>query len=311
MITTVIPTKNESLHIERCVRSVAPLGRVLVIDSESTDDTVHIAESVGATVITRAWTGYADQKNWVLANGDIDTDWVLLMDADEFLTAGARATIRDAIVATNVCGFWLPRRYVFLGRELKYAWWYPDFQLRLFRTGKGHFEPRLVHEHLVVDGPVSELWADLWHENLKGLVPFVEQHTKYARLEASELAKPTPGARKGSVMGGWAERRRVLKRLWLRLPGRPMIRFVWLYFLRQGFRDGRAGLIYCCLISWYDLLTNALVLESRVGSRPASYDTTSVHPRALRRRIYRIRGDAADDGIDPRDPLRRPTQRAL
>jgi hypothetical protein len=169
---------------------------------------------------------------------------------------------------------------VFLGRELRYAWWYPDFQLRLMRVGAGAFEPRSVHEHLIIDGPAEELWADIWHENLKGLTDFVERHNRYATLEAKELETPSQDTRRGSFFGDWADRRRAIKsRIWMRLPGRPVLRFLWMYIVKQGFRDGREGLIYCALISWYDLLINAKALERQVELRSVHYSTSSIHPR--------------------------------
>lgn len=284
-ITTVIPTKDEAVHIERCAQSALPLGRVVVVDAESTDATVDLAKRAGADVFVRAWAGHAEQKNWALANTGIDTSWIMLLDADEFLTDAARTEIRAAIQGSSMSGYWLARRYVFLGREMRFAWWYPDNQLRLVRAGRAHFEPRSVHEHLVVHGPVKQLGAEIWHENLKGLGAFVERHNRYASLESGELMHGSPGIRKGSVFGDWAARRRALKvRVWMRLPGRPLIRFVWLYLVRQGFRDGREGLYYCALIAWYDLLINAKYFERQLGQGHAQgYDITQPHPRARRR----------------------------
>jgi glycosyltransferase involved in cell wall biosynthesis len=287
MITVIIPTKDEAVHIERCVESLLPLGRVVVVDSESEDDTVDRARRAGADVFVHAWEGYAAQKNWALSNTNVDTPWILLMDADEFVTEETRRAIRKTAERGDAAGYWLPRRMIFLGREMRYAWWYPDFQLRLVRTGMGSFEPRSVHEHLVVDGPVKELWADIWHENLKGLTAFVERHNRYATLEAAELDAPSQDTRSGSFLGNWADRRRAIKsRVWTRLPGRPLIRFLWLYFVRQGFRDGREGFIYCSLIAWYDLLINAKVLEHEVESRAYRYSTSEPHPRAKQLRAH-------------------------
>jgi glycosyltransferase involved in cell wall biosynthesis len=281
MITSIIPTKDEAIHIERCVRSLLPLGRVVVVDSQSGDGTVDRARHAGADVFVHAWEGYAAQKNWALNNTNVDTPWILLMDADEFLTDETRRAIHDATQKGDAVGYWLPRRLVFLGRELRYAWWYPDFQLRLVRTGTALFEPRQVHEHLVVNGPVKELRADIWHENLKGLTAFVGRLNRYAMLEAREFDSPSPDIRAGSFRGNWAERRRALKsRVWMRLPGRPFIRFCWLYVVRQGFRDGYEGLVFCALTAGCDLLMNAMLFERRAERRPRHYSVSKPHPRA-------------------------------
>lgn len=285
LITTIIPAKNEAIHIQRCIQSVLPLGRVIVVDSESEDDTVAIARDAGADVFVHPWEGYAAQKNWALTNTDITTPWILLMDADEFVTNETRKAIREAVEMDAAVGYWLPRRMIFLGRELRHVWWYPDFQLRLLRTGTGTFEPRAVHEHLVVNGPVKELWADIWHENLKGLTAFVDRHNAYATLEAMELDSPTQDIRTGSFRGNWADRRRAIKfRIWMRLPARPLVRFLWLYVVKQGIRDGREGLLYCAMISWSDMLINAKVLERQVANRPPRYSLSQPHPKAKRRR---------------------------
>jgi hypothetical protein len=138
-----------------------------------------------------------------------------------------------------------------------------------------------------VDGEVGYLWADIWHENLKGLTAFVDRHNRYASLEAGELTAPSVGIRAGRFTGDWAERRRALKvRVWMRLPGRPLIRFLWLYLVRQGFRDGREGLYYCTLIAWYDVLINVKAVEQRLDgpNKPRSrVDLSSLHPRDPRR----------------------------
>lgn len=291
-ITTLIPTKDEAVHVKRCVESARPLGRVVVVDSGSTDETAQLAARAGAEVFFHPWAGYAEQKNWALANTEIETPWILLLDADEFLTMNTRDAISRAILTPAVAGYWLPRRYVFLGREMRFAWWYPDYQLRLVRAGTAEFEPRSVHEHLVVDGTVERLsTADIWHENLKGLGAFVDRHNHYAALEASELLESSEGIREGNLFGDYAARRRALKlRVWMRLRGRPLVRFVWLYFIRQGFRDGREGFYYCALIAWYDLLTNAKFFERQIAaSDPPNYDTAAPHPRSRTKRLIRLR----------------------
>jgi glycosyltransferase involved in cell wall biosynthesis len=251
------------------VRSALELGRVVVVDAFSEDRTVEIARGLGADVFQQAWLGHASQKNWALANTNIDTPWVLILDADEWLVEDTRQRIAATIGEGGASGYYLPRRNVFLGRELRHAWWYPDFQLRLFRAGSARYEDRLVHEHMIVDGRVEELWADLWHENRKSLHEFIERHNRYSTLEAAEIVDPSSVERQGSLRGNWADRRRALKlRVWLRIPGRPVIRFFWLYVVKRGFLDGRVGFLYCLLIAFYDLMIGAKVYELRHPLKP-------------------------------------------
>lgn len=265
-ITTIISARDEELHIERCVRSALPLGRVVVVDSGSLDRTMEVARAAGAEVIEHAWEGYAAQKNWALDNVGVDTPWVLLLDADEHLTEAGRKEIRDSVARSAGEGFLQPRAYVFLGRQLRHAWWYPDYQLRLFRHGAGRFEERLVHEHVLLDGRILPLKEPLLHENLKGIDAFVQRHLRYAGLEAIEMRREMDGVAADGVRGRFfgtpLERRRALKtRVWYRLSCRPAVRFAWLYFVRRGFLDGRHGRVFCQLMAAQEALIDAKLLE--------------------------------------------------
>jgi glycosyltransferase involved in cell wall biosynthesis len=267
-IVTIVPVKDEELHIVRCVGSALPLGRVVVVDGGSSDATVELARAQGATVLERQWSGYASQKNWALDEVGADADWILFLDADEYLTQDGREAVLATIASGRADGYHVGRRYFFLGRRLDHAYWYPDYQLRLFRAGRGRFEERRVHEHLVVDGPVAESAIDLMHENLKGISDYVGKLNRYADLEAREILWPSAARKRGSLLGGWPERRRALKGVWLRVRGRALLRFLWLYIVKRGFLDGRAGLVFCGLIAVHDFLIEAKVAEYRAGFAP-------------------------------------------
>jgi glycosyltransferase involved in cell wall biosynthesis len=263
-LLVVIPARDEELHIERCIESARDLGPVFVVDSGSEDRTVELARAAGATVVEHPWEGYAAQKNWALDNLP-ESDWVLFLDADELLTPEGRKEIEAAIERESPAGYYVARRFVFLGRELKHAWWYPDYQLRLFRRGRGRYEERRVHEHVIVDGPVETLREALVHENLKGLAAYVERHNRYSELEADELLAPSSGRKRGSLTGTWSDRRRLVKeRVWRRMPFRPTLRFLWLYGAKLGFLDGRQGLLFCRMIAMYESLINAKLAERRL-----------------------------------------------
>ncbi|HXH83442.1 MAG TPA: glycosyltransferase family 2 protein [Candidatus Tectomicrobia bacterium] len=271
-ITVIIPTKDEAKHVARCVDSARALGRVVVVDCGSADGTQGIARAHGADVVEHAWEGHAAQKNWALDNLALNTEWVLFLDCDEYLPPATAAAIRRAAAAGKHDGYYLPRAYVFLGKELRHAWWYPDHQLRLFRAGRGRFEDRRVHEHAIVEGTTGIIDAPIMHENLKGLAAFIERHNRYSDLEAEELLRPSPRRKPGRLRGSWADRRRALKdRLWFRIPARPLVRFAWMYVVRRGFLDGRRGLLFCALIAMYDLMIDAKLMERRLT--PAARST--------------------------------------
>ncbi len=273
MVSTIIAVLDEEVHIQRVLDSVVGLGPVFVIDGGSRDRTPELARAAGATVVENRWSGYSAQKNWALAHLEISTEWVLFLDADEVVTPELGAEIERAVSADGVDGYYIPRQNVFLGRVLLHAWWYPDYQLRLFRSSRGRFESRLVHEHVFVEGRKGFLQHPLVHENLKGIDAFVERHLRYAGLEAIELRrarlKLAAGEREGRLLGSWPERRRALKtRVWYRLHGRPLIRFLWLYLVKRGFLDGRQGLVYSQLLAFYEALIDAKLLEAELEGPP-------------------------------------------
>ncbi len=275
-VTTIIATLDEELHIGRCVRSVADLGPVFVVDAGSSDATAEIARTSGAAVVQHQWEGYSDQKNWALGSLPITTEWVLFLDADEYLTPELIAEIRLRVVEGRYDAFYIPRMNIFMGTVLRHAWWYPDHQLRLFRAARGRFETRAVHESVLIDGETGFIESTLFHENLKGIDAFIARHLRYAGLEAHEMLRVRQGAsdgqRTGKLFGTWPERRRFLKlNVWYRTPGRPLVRFLWLYFVRRGFLDGKAGRVYCSLLASYEALIDAKLaeLESELARVPA------------------------------------------
>jgi glycosyltransferase involved in cell wall biosynthesis len=272
VLTTVVTTRDEELHIGRCIDSAIDLGPVIVVDSGSQDATLSLAREHGANVVQQKWLGYAAQKNWALKTLPIQTDWILFLDADERLTERGRAEIREVIANTSAAGLYVARENIVLGRHLRHAWWYPDFQMRVFKKEKARYEDRLVHEHVLIDGDTEHLREPLIHENLKGVDAWMQRHIRYARLEAEEMLKQN-GTREddgveASFLGTRAERRRALKtRIWYRLPMRPAIRFFWMYCIRRGFLDGRAGLVYCQLMASYEALIDANLLELESARR--------------------------------------------
>ena len=192
-VTTVVPTLNEERHVERAVKSCLALGPVFVVDSRSVDLTSSIASAAGADVVEHEWKGYSAQKNWALDNLPIETDWVMFVDADEWVTADLAPEVNDATSSSVLDGYWIPRMTIFFGRRLRHATSYPDYQLRLFRPDRGRFEPRTVHEHVLLEGDTGFLRTALLHESLNGMDEFVERHQRYARLEAGEVLNARRG----------------------------------------------------------------------------------------------------------------------
>lgn len=263
---TIICTLDEALHIRRCVENALQLGPVTVVDCGSTDQTTSIATAAGAQVLHHPWEGYAAQKNWALANLSDGVDWVVLLDADEILSAEAIQTLQ-ALRESDAVAYKVARRNRFLGRDLEHVWWYPDYQVRVIKPGRGRFEDRSVHEHVQADGPVGILRGDILHENLNGIGAFFQRHIKYAELEARTMMSVDTGRPAVALPDLRANSRRFIKEhIWYHLPMRGLLRLLWLVLVKRGYKDGREGIMYAQCIATYEVMIDAFRLEFRKQS---------------------------------------------
>ncbi len=256
-VAVLIATRNEERNLTRCLE---PLGgwadEIVVVDSASTDRTVEIAESSGATVVQfRYQGGWPKKRQWALDTYAFRNPWILLLDSDEILADEVKAEIDAAVRQRDFDGFWLGFRIVFLGRLLRFGGT-RLFKLALFRHGRGRYEKRLedqdasmqdmeIHEHVVVDGRVGRLRSPVRHENCNRLDRYIEKHNAYSNWESRVLWQGGRGELRPRLFGTQAERRRFLKRIFLRWPGSPVAAFLYRYILQLGFADGIPGLIYC------------------------------------------------------------------
>jgi glycosyltransferase involved in cell wall biosynthesis len=257
-VSVIVPVRNEARNLPRCLESLAGFGEVYVVDSESTDDTVAIAQSCGAKVVQFHYAGgWPKKRQWAMDTLPLAYDWILLLDADEVLTPQLLEEIRRALQNPEVNGYSIRLQMYFLGRVLRHcdaSFW----KLSLFRKGRGRFECRLkdqdptmadieIHEHVVVNGPTAELRHALVHHNVDSLSRYILKHNEYSNWEAHVLLQPEgdPDAVSADLLGTQAQRRRWLKRNLYRLPGSPVLLFLYRYIFCLGFLDGAPGLIYC------------------------------------------------------------------
>jgi len=257
-VSVIVPVRNEARNLPRCLESLAGVGEVYVIDSGSTDDTVAIAQSRGAKVVQFHYAGgWPKKRQWAMDTLPLAYDWILLLDADEALTPELLEEIRHALQEPLVNGYSIRLQMYFLGRVLRHcdaSFW----KLSLFRKGRGRFECRLqnqdasmadieIHEHVVVDGPIGELHNSLIHHNVDSLSRYILKHNEYSNWEARVLQQPEGDSQEVSadLFGAQAQRRRWLKRNLYRMPGSPVLLFLYRYVFRLGFLDGVPGLIYC------------------------------------------------------------------
>lgn len=254
-ISVLVPAFNEEIHLEQCIRSVAGwTSEIYVLDSFSTDRTAEIAERMGAKCLQHRFEGYARQKNWALENLPFANEWVLILDADERVSLELRDEI-CAMLAHGGCecdGYYLNRRVMFYGKWIRHCGWYPSWNLRLFKHARGRYEDRPVDEHVILQGKVGHCKNDLIHEDLRDMESWIAKHNRYSTLSAETYTRMQESGSTGGLeprfFGNQAERKRFIKeKIWLRLPGRAFLYFLYLYIFRLGFLDGRHGLRFCVM----------------------------------------------------------------
>ena len=240
-LSVVLITQNEERNLPHTFESVVPLvrdgkGEIIVVDSGSTDRTVEIAQSYGAKVFVEKWKGFAAQKNSAMDKAVMD--WVLQLDADEPLEPELAAEMDAALNASSsMSGFWIPRKNFFLGRWIKHGGFYPDPKLRLVRRGAGRFEEYGAHPTMKVNGLTGRLSHALLHHAYPTLRGYIDHMNSYSSMGA-EVAM-AEGHRRFSFAD---------------IVLRPLLTFIYNYFIRLGFLDGREGLLlhlyHSAYVSW-------------------------------------------------------------
>jgi glycosyltransferase involved in cell wall biosynthesis len=279
-VSVLIPAKNEQANLPACLTSVSRADEVFVVDSQSSDRSVEIAESYGAKVVQFHFNGrWPKKKNWSLESLPFRNEWVLIVDCDERITPELWEEIEKAIQNADYEGYYLNRRVFFLGKWIRYGGKYPDWNLRLFKHKLGRYEnlntedvpntgDNEVHEHVVLQGQVGYLKNDMLHEDFRDIYHWLERHNRYSNWEARVYYNLLTGTGDGGTIGanffgGAVQRKRALKKLWVRLPFKPLLRFILFYFIRLGFLDGRAGYTYARLLSQYEYQIGVKLYELR------------------------------------------------
>lgn len=271
-VTVIILTFNEEQHIKRCLENVNLFAKkVYVIDSFSTDNTVGIAKSMGATVVQHKWPGnQAEQFNWALQNIDIGTEWIFRLDADEYLLPELIDELQTRVPSLdeNITGITFKRRHIFLGRWMKRGT-YPVMILRMFRTGKAVCEQRLMDEHIeLLEGENITFEHDFVDENLNNLSWWANKHVGYAVREAAELLDIEyiiTGNDSGERhLSEKTLQKRKLKLKYAKKPlfWRSFAYFIYRYFFKLGFLEGKEGFLWSFMQGWwYRTLVDAKVFE--------------------------------------------------
>ncbi len=257
MISVVILTLNEAANLPRCLASVQWSDDVLLMDSGSTDDTAAIAGQAGVRVMVRPFDTFAGQRNHAMVHGQLRHSWTLHLDADEVVRPELAAELM-AIAAGPQAAYpvyRLPSRLIFMGQWLRHAGMYPAYQVRFGRTAELRFT-EYGHGQREVQPPelVGTCRSALDHYNFsKGINDWFARHLRYAQREALQSAQESghPLPLRALLDADATTRRRALKQWGYRMPLRPLLRFLYVYLARGGFRDGGAGFHYAAMIGVY------------------------------------------------------------
>lgn len=264
-VAGVILCLNEAQDLERAIKSLQWCDEILVVDSGSTDGSQEIARRLGARVKENPPRGtfvIANQRNWALDNGCLQSDWILFLDADEEVSLECRHAIQKAITRPGqIDGFELTPRYWFLGRWLKRCQGYPNWHPRLLKRGRLRFEGG-VWESFDNSDRVKRIHEPYEHYAFsKGIDDWLERHRRYADWEAEKVTDYLSGGGSDALCTKrWLKLRQISALLW---PLRPMLRFIQKYVLQGGFLEGWQGLLFSLLMSVYDLIAVIKIIEIR------------------------------------------------
>ena len=280
MITIYILTYNEELDIAACIESAMVSDDIIVVDSMSGDRTVEIAKKYPVRVVEHAFESHGKQRTWMLENISPKYDWVYILEADERMTPELFAECVEATKNPDYIGYYAAERVMFMNTWIRRSTQYPRYQLRLFRHGKVWFTDYGHTEREVCEGITSFLKETYPHYTSgKGLSRWIDKHNRYSTDEARETLYQLE---EGKV--NWrdlffgkteVERRRALKNLSLRMPGRPLVRFFYMYFVLGGCLDGGAGFAWCTLQAFYEYLIVLKAWEMKHMPTPTLETVTS------------------------------------
>lgn len=273
LISALVLTYNEEMHLERCLQSLQKINaKIFIIDSFSTDRTEEIAKKYNATFLQNKFINHANQINWGLEHCDFTTDWVIRVDADEYLSHELINSINSnlANIGAEYTGIRVKRIMYFMAKPLRRGGMYPIWHLKIWRTNKAKCEQRWMDERMVLsDGAITLLEGDLVDYNLNNITWWTAKHNGYATREAIDILDKIYGftsniVNKGNLFGKPEDRRRWLKMKYLTMPLflRPFLFFFIRYFLQLGFLEGKRGFVWSVLqCFWYRFLVDTKIDE--------------------------------------------------
>ena len=290
-ITVIIAVRNEERNLRECLCSLKGMDQVFVVDSHSTDRTSEVATELGAEVVQFEYDGgWPKKRNWALRELPIRNDWVLILDADERVVDSLFVEMAHVIQQSDVIGFYIRWKYMFWGRWMRHCWSH-GWMLRLFRHGAAEYEDLQlsggegwdaeVHENIVADGPCTKLKGYLLHESNQDLSYWIDKQNQFSTWNAArrfeQLRTPMPPL-SYLFSSNPDKKRRWMKSVFIRLPGKPTLMFIWLWFFKLGFLDGKAGFYFCRLRAMHELVICAKMQELNLSQDGASRKENAAKP---------------------------------
>jgi glycosyltransferase involved in cell wall biosynthesis len=268
-VSVIVLTLDEEPNIGRCLASVAWADQVVVLDSCSTDNTVPIARSLGAEVVQQPWLGFSAQREFALRL-PLRHDWVYFVDADEWISPQLADEIGGRLRRPSCVAFSQRFRLVFQGTWIRHCGWYGgSWIIRLVDRRYTKFDGSLVGERARVDGQVLRLRHDIVDEDCKGLAAWLHKHVRYAELDAERRGMQTSIRQRLRAGEGTRPLTRALLKdvVFPFVPAKPAALFIYMYFVRLGLLDGRAGLRFCFFHAWYEVCASALQASATAAER--------------------------------------------
>jgi glycosyltransferase involved in cell wall biosynthesis len=246
-LSIIVPIFNEADNLKELLPLLLWADELIVVDSFSTDNSVEIANQFGAKVLQREYINSASQKNWAIPQAA--HEWIFLVDADERPSAELISEIKLFLEApenaSDSVAFWIGRDNYFLGKQIRFSGWQNDAVIRLFKKDKCKYADREVHSEIETDGNIGKLKGRLQHFTYKNMSQFLSKMERYAKWSAADY-----DAKTGNIT-------------WFHLYVKPAFRFFKHYILKQGFRDGKEGMIVCKVLAWGVFLRYVYLLEKR------------------------------------------------
>jgi glycosyltransferase involved in cell wall biosynthesis len=281
MFSIYILTYNEEIDIADCIESALLSDDVIVVDSFSTDRTIEIASRYPVRIVQHEFESHGKQRTWMLETIETKHEWVYILEADERMTPELFAECIAATKNQAAIAYYVAERVMFMGKWIRYSTQYPRYQLRLFQKGKVWFTDYGHTEREVCEGTTDFLKETYPHYTSgKGLSRWIDKHNRYSSDEAKEtIAQLTEGKVSWRDLfwgNSEVEKRRALKDLSLRLPCRPILRWIYMYFMLRGFLDGKAGFAWCTLQAFYEYLILLKVKEIKQQAQTTTFKVKSI-----------------------------------